>query len=43
MSEKPSELILTWLRRQLPEPSMQWLDEQLAKLAEEAKKAKQSE
>jgi len=33
MSQKPSELILTWLRRQLPEPSMQWLDAQLAKLA----------
>ncbi len=35
MSEKPSELILIWLRRQLPEPSMQWLDGQLAKLAED--------
>ena len=36
MGEKPSELILTWLRRQLPEPSMRWLDEQLAKLAKDA-------
>ena len=35
MSEKPSELIRTWLRRQLPEPSIQWLDEQLAKLADD--------
>lgn len=35
MGEKPSELIQTWLRRQLPQPSMKWLDEQLAKLAED--------
>ncbi len=36
MSEKPSALILKWLRRQLPEPSMTWLEEQLAKLAEDS-------
>ncbi len=36
MSEKPSELILSWLRRQLTEPSMTWLEEQLAKLAEDS-------
>ncbi len=34
MSESPSELIRGWLRRQLPEPAEQWLDAQLAKLAE---------
>ena len=35
MRESPSELIRGWLRRQLPEPAEQWLDAQLAKLAEE--------
>ena len=35
MSESPSELIRTWLRRQLPEPAEQWFDEQLTKLAED--------
>lgn len=35
MSESPSELIRTWLRRQLPDPAWQWLEAQLAKLAED--------
>lgn len=35
MSGSPSELIRGWLRRQLPAPAEQWLDAQLAKLAEE--------
>jgi hypothetical protein len=35
MSESPSELIRTWLRRQLPAPAWQWLEAQLAKLAED--------
>ena len=35
MSDNPSELIRAWLRRQLPEPAEQWLDAQLAKLAED--------
>jgi hypothetical protein len=29
---RPEDLLLTWLRRQLPEPGRVWLDEQLARL-----------
>lgn len=35
MSDNPSELIHSWLNRQLPEPAEQWLGAQLTKLAEE--------
>ena len=35
MTMRPSELLGAWLRRQLPEPSAQWLDAQLARLAED--------
>jgi hypothetical protein len=33
---RPHHLLLVWLRRQLPEPARQWLDEQLGRLGEEA-------
>lgn len=32
----PKELLLVWLRRQLPQPARGWLDEQLVKLGGEA-------
>lgn len=35
MTEEPSKLIFGWLRRQAPEPSIQWLESQLEKLANE--------
>jgi len=36
MMTTPADLMRAWLRRQLPEPGRQWLDEQLGRLGDDA-------